>query len=47
MGDALNIEKLLNTGYFTSSRARSTDSSVAILSYESYLQPLLMEAPVH
>ncbi|KAG6145076.1 hypothetical protein E4U12_000011 [Claviceps purpurea] len=25
MGDALNIEKLLNTGYFTSSRARSTD----------------------
>ncbi|KAG6006256.1 hypothetical protein E4U21_007219 [Claviceps maximensis] len=25
MGDAFNIEKLLNTGYFTTSRARSTD----------------------
>lgn len=29
--DALNIEKLLNAGYFTTSRARSTDPSVRTL----------------
>ncbi|KAG5920014.1 hypothetical protein E4U42_006343 [Claviceps africana] len=37
MGDALNIENLLTTGYFTTSRARSTDPSVASSSHHNLM----------